>query len=272
MIKLIATDLDGSLLNDEKQTPSDLDWVLEQLEEKGVAFAAVTGRNFHATEPALGERAYKMICVCNNGANIYENGVNTINHPITQNQVHRTITAIREMDNTAPLIFTLDKCYSAPGPESFMEWAKAPYSPIEWVDSYDELYNITDEVYKISVYDGSGQIEDYSYPVLRNEMEKDCAVYISGEIWVDVVNTNASKGAGLRILQEKLGVTKEETMAFGDYHNDATLLAEAGYPFVMENGVQRLKDKYPLRADYNNNGGVTKAITEYVIEKSKQLP
>ena len=271
MIKLIATDLDGSLLNDAKQTPADLDWVLEKLEEMGVAFAAVTGRNFHATEPALGERAYKMICVCNNGANIYENGVNTISHPLTQNQVHRVLTAVKDVANTAPLIFTLDKCYSAPGPDGFMQWAQAPYSPIDWVESYEDLYSITDDVFKISVYDGSGHIEEYSYSVLKEEMEKDCAVYVSGEIWVDVVNTKASKGAGLRLLQEKLGVTKEETMAFGDYHNDVTLLAEAGYPFVMENGVQRLKDKYPLRADYNNNGGVTKAITESVIEKVKSL-
>lgn len=271
MIKLIATDLDGSLLNDEKLPPADLDWVLEKLEEKGIAFAAVTGRNFHATEPALGDRAYKMICVCNNGANIYENGVNIINHPITHNQVHRTITAIKDMENTAPLIFTLDKCYSAPGPDAFMEWAKAPYSPIEWVDSYEDLYKITDEVYKISVFDGSGHVEQYSYPILKEEMGNDAAVYISGEIWVDVVNTNASKGAGLRLLQQKLNATKQETMAFGDYYNDSTLLAEAGYAFVMENGVQRLKDKYPLRADTNNNGGVTKAITEYVIEKTKEL-
>ena len=271
MIKLIATDLDGSLLNDQKQIPENLDYVLEKLAEQGIAFAAVTGRNFDATTPALGDRVYKMICVCNNGANIYENGVNTINHPITQNQVHRTIDAIKNMANTAPLIFTMDRCYSAPGPESFMEWAKAPYSPIDWVEKYEDLYAISDDVYKISVYDGSGEIEKYSYPILKEEMEKDCAVYISGEIWVDIVNTNASKGTGLRMLQEKLGVSKEETMAFGDYHNDVTLLAEAGFPFVMENGVQRLKDRYPLRADSNNNGGVTKAILEYVIEKTKEL-
>ena len=271
MIKLIATDLDGSLLNDDKQIPADLDSVLALLAEKGIAFAAVTGRNFEAVIPALGDRVNKMICVCNNGANIYENGVNIISHPITQNQVHRTLDAIKNMDNTAPLVFTLDKCYSARGPEDFMEWAKAPYSPIEWLDSYEDLYTLNDDVYKISVFDGSGRIENYSYPVLKKELEKDTAVYISGEIWVDVVNTNASKGIGLRLLQEKLNVTKQETMAFGDYHNDATLLAEAGYPFVMENGVQRLKDKYPLRADTNNNGGVTKAITEYVIEKTKEL-
>ena len=271
MIKLIATDLDGSLLNDEKQIPDNLDYVLEKLAEKGVAFAAVTGRNFHATEPALGDRVYKMICVCNNGANIYENGESIISYPLTKERVHCTLDAISDMENTAPLVFTLDKCYSASGPEKFMEWAKAPYSPITWVDSYEQLYNISEDVYKISVFDGSGRIESYSYPVIRNALKRDSAVYISGEIWVDIVSTHASKGEGLKFLQEKFGVTKEETMAFGDYYNDESLLAEAGCPFVMENGVQRLKDKYPRRAGSNNQAGVTNTIIDYVIENNKKL-
>ena len=271
MIKLIASDLDGSLLNDNKQPPADLDNVLNSLKDRGITFAAVTGRNFDATIPALGERAKNMICICNNGANIYEYGINTVNHPLTKEQVHRTLDAIKDMDNTIPLVFTLDRCYAVPGPAGFMEWAKAPYSPLDWFEDYNGLYTIEDDVYKISVYDGSGDIENYSYPVIYKEMQTDTAVYVSGEIWVDIVNINASKGIGLKWLQEKLGVSKEETMAFGDYNNDESLLAQAGYPFVMENGVGRLKEKYSLRADDNNSGGVTKAIKEYVLDNVKQL-
>ena len=60
-------------------------------------------------------------------------------------------------------------------------------------------------------------------------------------------------------------------VSFGDYNNDESLLAQAGYPVVMENGLQRLKEKYALRADDNNSGGVTKAIKEYVLNNIKQL-
>lgn len=271
MIKLIATDLDGSLLDDNKQPPADLDTVLAQLQSMGIAFAAVTGRNFDAVLPALGHRAKQMICVCNNGANIYENGVNTINHPLTKEQVHRTLDAVKNMENTIPLVFTIDKCYTAAGPRGFMEWAANPYSPLDWLDSYDDYYTIADDVYKISVYDGSGRIESYSYPVIRDEMAQDAAVYVSGEIWVDIVSSKASKGYGLQMIMDKLAVSKEETMAFGDYFNDESLLAAAGWPFVMANGVQPLKEKYSHHADSNNSGGVTKAIREYVIDKVKEL-
>ena len=271
MIKLIATDLDGSLLDDNKQLPPDFETVLSQLKDMGIAFAAVSGRNFDAIHPTLGDSINTMICVCNNGANIYEKGVNTVNHPITTDQVHRTLDAIKNMENTVPLLFTMDKCFGVAGPQGFMEWAQRPYSPLEWLDSYGDFYKITDDVYKISVYDGSGDIENYSYPVIRKAMERDTAVYVSGEIWVDIVSNKASKGYGLQLIMDKLGVKKEETMAFGDYFNDETLLAAAGWPFVMENGVQLLKDRYSHHAGSNNNGGVTKAIREYVIEKTKTL-
>ena len=54
MIKLIATDLDGSLLDDNKQLPPDFETVLSQLKDMGIAFAAVSGRNFDAIHPTLG--------------------------------------------------------------------------------------------------------------------------------------------------------------------------------------------------------------------------
>lgn len=271
MIKLIATDLDGSLLDDAKKLPSDFQTVLSQLKEMEIAFAAVSGRNFDAIHPTLGDSVNTMICICNNGANIYEKGVNTLNHPLARNQVHCTLDAVKNMENTVPLLFTMDKCYATSGPQGFMDWAQRPYSPLTWLDSYEDFYKIKDDIYKISVYDGSGNIENYSYPVIRNAVETDAAVYVSGEIWVDIVSRKASKGYGLQLIMERLGVKKEETMAFGDYFNDESLLAAAGYPFVMANGVQPLKDRYPRHADTNNNGGVTKAIREYVIEKTKEL-
>ena len=102
MIKLIATDLDGSLLDDAKQLPPDFQAVLSQLKEMKIAFAAVSGRNFDAIHPTLGDSVNTMICICNNGANIYEKGVNTLNHPLARNQVHRTLDAVKNMENTVP--------------------------------------------------------------------------------------------------------------------------------------------------------------------------
>jgi len=147
-----------------------------------------------------------------------------------------------------------------------MEWAKNPYNEMKWVDSYDRLYNIDEEIFKIAIYDGSGNITGHSYPVLKADFEKEAAVYVSGDIWVDIVNSRASKGEAILEVQKMLGVSKEETMAFGDYYNDESLLDAAGLPFVMEKGVDRLKEKFPLRAGDNNKGGVTATIKEFLLK------
>jgi len=265
MIKLIASDLDGSLLDDDKQLPQDFDEVLAQLKKAGIIFVAASGRNYEATGPVFGEKALDMICICNNGANIYQNGQLIISHSLTKDQVHRSLDIIKNMENTAPLVFTLDKCYAAPGCEGFMQWAAAPYSPLEWLDSYEDFYSIDREIFKISVYDGSGDITGYSYVPLAQEFSGEAAVYISGDIWVDIVNTNASKGIALEQVQTMLGIDKRHTMAFGDYYNDETLLERAEYPFVMEKGVDKLKERFPYRAGDNNKGGVTATIKEFVL-------
>lgn len=266
MIKLIASDLDGSLLNDKKQLPPDFGSVLEKLKKKGITFMAASGRNWAAVEPLFTQWKDNMMFICNNGANIYKNGQLIISHSLTRDQGVRALDLIRTIPGTAPIVFTLEDTVTAPGCEGFMEWAKNPYNEMKWVDSYDRLYNIDEEIFKIAIYDGSGNITGHSYPVLKAEFEKEAAVYVSGDIWVDIVNSRASKGAAILEVQKMLGVTKEETMAFGDYYNDESLLDAAGLPFVMEKGVDRLKEKFPLRAGDNNKGGVTATIKEFLLK------
>ncbi len=265
MIKLIVSDLDGSLLNDDKQLPKDFWDVLKKLNKKGITFVVASGRNFGATLNAFEGRWDNTLWICNNGANVYKDGDQIFSHALTTEQVHRALDILKNVPDTVPLIFTEDKCYTCPGPAGFMEWAKAPYSRLEWVDSIDDLYTVTDDVFKISVYDGSGDIENYSYPPVAKEFNGECGVYISGDIWVDIVNLTASKGNALKEVAAMLGVEKGNIMAFGDYYNDESLLDRAGYPFVMEKGVDLLKNKFPLRAGDNNKGGVTKTIKEFVL-------
>ena len=267
MIKLIASDLDGSLLDDRKQVPRDFEKVVGLLKEKGITFVVASGRNYDATAPVLGEIAREMLCICNNGANIYKNGRQIISHSLTKDQLKRALDIVKGTENTVPLVFTLDKCYAVPGCAGFMEWAADPYSPLTWVDSYDRLYDIEDDIFKISVYDGSGDIINYVYPMLKKEFSGETAVYASGDVWIDVVNLNASKGIAIKQVQQLLGVTKEETMAFGDYYNDESLLDAAGLAYVMDRGVDGLKKKFPLRAGDNNEWGVTETIKKVILNK-----
>jgi len=81
------------------------------------------------------------------------------------------------------------------------------------------------------------------------------------------MDITADKGLAIKQVQSMLNVTKEETMAFGDFYNDIPLLDQAGYAFVMANGTDDMKAKYPYHAASNNEDGVTKAIKEWVLDR-----
>ncbi len=267
MIRLVASDLDGSLLDDNKNLPADFWQVLEKLKEKGIVFVVASGRDFDATANAFGHRIKDTLWICNNGANIYKEGVQIISHSLTKEQVCRTLDIVKNIPDTNPILFTEDCSYTCPGCKGFMEWRQAPYSQMKWVNSFEDLYRLAEkeEIFKISVYDGSGNIENHCYPPVAAEFKNECGVYISGDIWVDIVNLAASKGKALKEVQAMLDITKEETMAFGDYYNDEALLDAAGYPFVMDKGVDLLKSKFSGRAGDNNKGGVTKTIRKVIF-------
>ena len=267
MIKLIASDLDGSLLNDKKELPCDFEQVLTELQNRGITFIVASGRNWAATQPIFAKWENELMFICNNGANIYDRGMLTVSHSLTADQVKRALDLVRTIPGCAPIVFTLEDTITAPGCDSFMEWAANPYNELTWVDSYDDLYKVEGDIFKISIFDGSGNITGHSYPPVRDEFSAEAAVYVSGDIWVDIVNSNASKGIALKNAQQMLGISREETMAFGDYHNDESLLDAAGFPFVMDGGVDLLKEKFPMRAGDNNKGGVTATIKDFVLRK-----
>lgn len=265
MIKLIATDLDGTLINGiTRAVPRDLNEVWDRLNEKGIVFLAASGRDYNGAAQFFGPLADKMMFICDNGANIYDKGRLLETHNIPREGVHRLLQLIDKIDNADPMLCGTKGTYVTAGSPAFMEKMAKHYSPLTWVDN---LYEIDDEIFKVSVYDATGDIKGHTYDPLAEEIGSDFTIHMSANIWVDIMDTSADKGIAIRQVQSMLKVTKEETMAFGDFYNDVPLLDQAGYAFVMANGTDDLKAKYPYQAASNNEDGVTKAIKEWVLDR-----
>ena len=79
---------------------------------------------------------------------------------------------------------------------------------------------------------------------------------------LDISDKNANKGEALKKVQELLGVTKEETMVFGDYHNDIEMIQEANFSFAMGNAHKDIKALAKFSTATNDNNGVEKVIKE----------
>ena len=73
---------------------------------------------------------------------------------------------------------------------------------------------------------------------------------------MDISHMNANKGYALRHIQEKFGISRQETMVFGDYNNDLEMLAMADFSFAMANAHPNVFEAANYRADSNDNNGI----------------
>ncbi|MFR8178319.1 MAG: HAD hydrolase family protein [Christensenellales bacterium] len=76
-------------------------------------------------------------------------------------------------------------------------------------------------------------------PALRAKLEGPLSIILSGEHWVDVMKPGVNKGCAMRGIQQKLGISAAECMAFGDYLNDCELLQAVGESYAMETRIRR---------------------------------
>ena len=264
MIKLIASDMDGTLLDDKKQIPEDFYETIDRLTEKGVRFTVASGRTYAAVEHLFPEDyRTKIDYICDNGAYIVHNGEILEITPLERSAFEEFIKAANEIGGFKLLVCAVGGTYHLPDTEDFnVEVAKFYKNHIEC----DDLLSIDDTIYKLAVCDMQGA-QQRGKPALDAIFGDRLNIQVSGQIWMDVMAGGVSKGSALKKLSEALGIDKSEVMAFGDYYNDMDMLTTAGVSFAMANGHEDIKKITTHIADSNNNGGVTKAIKQYVLDE-----
>lgn len=266
MIRLIATDMDGTLLNSEKQPPADLPAVLDELCRRGIAFAAATGRDHTSVSRNLGSCAEKMMFLCDNGASLYRGAQLLEAHPLPAHLPVRIWQILQRSGATRTLLCAEKTRYCTSDDADFMHQMQRHYP--DTVHCPDPAA-VTEPLFKISVWYPAEDIEAAVLEPLRAALGTEATVLHSAKAWIDIMAGGVDKGAGLRRLAALVGVQPEETMAFGDFYNDIPLLEAAGHPFIMPNAPQDLLERYPhADADWLH-GGVTLTIRRRVLDAAE---
>ncbi|MGN1411371.1 MAG: HAD family hydrolase [Oscillospiraceae bacterium] len=256
-IRLIATDMDGTLLDDYKQLPKDFFKLLNILKSMGIEFIIASGRSYVALEYIFGEYAKSMSFICDNGAYVVINGEVVSVSIIEHQTVKDVIKECYSLENVSPVLCGMeDIYYNKSVKRQFKEEINNFY--INFTD-VDDVLNINDNIFKIAICDLLNPLKN-SYPILNGKFGDTLSVVVSGERWEDVMNKGIDKGYALEIIQNRLNVSIDETMAFGDFYNDIPLLNRAYYSYVMDNANNDMKSYGRFIADKNSNNGVVKAI------------
>lgn len=263
MIKLIATDMDGTLLNSEKQPPADFEEVLDELARRGIAFAAATGRDHTSVARNLGRCAEKMMFLCDNGASLYRGMQLLEAHPLPGALLPRIQEVLQKAGVSHTLLCAEKNRYCTGTDAEFLEQMLRLYPNTSLCGN---MTDITEPLFKISIRYPGEDIGELLLQPLREALGAEASVLHSAKAWIDIMAGGVDKGEGLRRLCQLLGIDAAQAMAFGDYYNDLPLLEAAGHPFIMPNAPQDLQDRYPHAAADWNHGGVTLTIRQLLLD------
>ena len=240
-IKLVAMDLDNTLLDSEKQISKHTEEVLKEAIRRGVYIVPATGRIFKAIPEFLRDIPGVRYAVCCNGATVYDQKENKIiytNH-LPKETVFSLFDILEKYHCTRDIYQNgqgyMERCY------------------------FDHLaeYGVSDHVLKL--------VRDTRLPL--DDLRKYIAS-VSSSLGnnIEINQIGCDKGDGLLHLAEQIGLSMDEVMACGDAGNDTMMIKAVGTGVVMENGQPDLKEIADFVTKTNNEDGVAYAIEKLVFE------
>lgn len=262
MIRLIASDLDGTLLLPGGVLPEETFPLIEKLHEKGILFCVASGRQYESLLRLFAPVRDKVLFIAENGALVYYRGENLFCTPLPSSAVPDVLRAVRGIEGACPLVCCALGAYAEDTLPSFLSECTRYYPLFRRVERLEGQAFC--KVCKIAVYNenGSASAGDALAALLP-----DLRVTVSGKVWTDVSLKEVNKGNALSAVLRLFSLKKEECMAFGDYMNDYEMLLVCGQAFVTENGYPPLIEKIGRTVPANTQKGVLQKIRELIGEQ-----
>ena len=270
MYKIIATDLDGTLLKADQTISEETKKVLAQLDERGVIFLPSTGRTAYELPPVLQNLPFlKYVCYCN-GAGIYDviNQKSIVEINVDNATLLKTLQYADEHDIYPTVVVDNVRFVNATeeGTIDFEIMKHAPKAIIENTTPVNNLYKMFEEngkdCQKLLFYIDESADKDGIMADLKETFPGLC-ISSSGRFNIELNHKNANKGDSLLQLCEFLGLDIKDTIGFGDSDNDIDLLKTAGLSVVTANGNDNAKQYADEICDSCDNDGVRKTLEKY---------
>lgn len=265
-VKLVSTDMDGTLLNTNGEVSKHFFELFSELQELGVTFVAASGRQYYSIIDKLKTIKDDIYVIAENGALTMHKDRELQTTEINRETYLELLEIAKTLKGSQVILCGRKKGYIEDYGQDFIDMFTEYYDRYEIVE---DLEAVTDDLYlKIAICNQKGA-EKYLYPALQH-LEDKLKVKVSGEIWLDLSHNLANKGYALEQLQNKLSITPEETMVFGDYNNDLEMMSQAKYSFAMQNAHPNVKAVANYSTKSNNENGVEYMLSK-MIEAKKTL-
>lgn len=271
-IKLIAFDLDGTILNRDHEISERSVTALKQASEQGIHIVPATGRSYSEIPINLREQSFIRYVITMNGAQVYDTREKKVLHR-AEIAAEKAVQLVTYMD-TLPVIYEclqegrgwMDRTFYDRIDEfikasTYRELLKNTRTPVE--NLRDLIDRRNKPVQKLQMF-----FKDLSFhgDILRTMPEKYPDMAISASIGsnIEINSKEASKGNALCVLCNYLNLDVADTIAFGDGLNDISMLRMAGIGVAMANSVPEILEISDAVTENNDSDGVALAIEKYV--------
>lgn len=257
-IKLVVTDMDGTLLNSRHEVSDRFFELHQQLRDRDILFVAASGRQYHSIVDKLAPIRDHILVIAENGGLVMQRDEELLSVPLPKGIKEKALQDIQGIEGACPVFCGKEAAYIASSQAGDFESILK-----EYYTSYkvlDQLEDHQGELLKIAIYHMK-DAEKFIYPKMK-EFEDRLKVKVSGEHWVDLSDNNAHKGHALEKIQEKYNISPAQTLVFGDYNNDLEMLALSDHSVAMANAHPNVVNASRYQTASNDDNGV-----EQVLEK-----
>ena len=269
-IKVIATDMDGTLLDPRGQLDLPrLEKILDKLDHRGVRFVIATGNEVHRMRQLLGHLAERVVLVVANGARIFENNELIQAQTWDDAMVERALAHFKGRECQDQFVVTaMNGGFVKKGTvftelDKFMtpEMIEKLYQRMNFVDEFDS--SLFGGVLKMSMVVGEERLDSVLQEI-NDLFDGHVRAVSSGYGCIDILQDGIHKAWGLVELLKRWDLKPEQIMAFGDSENDIEMLELAGISYAMENAEEAVKRVATKVAPANSQAGVYKVLENWL--------
>ncbi|QNH55215.1 HAD family hydrolase [Selenomonas timonae] len=262
MIRLIFSDMDGTLLDENGKLPAGFGAMYERLKERGIRFAPASGRQYASLMQTFAAWRDELIFVAENGTMVMEHDRELFSSPVDRALALDVMRTGEQIGGVRSVLCGKKQGYlhsADDAPEFRAELAKY----VSQSAVVEDFASVDDLPIKMSFCDFTGHAQEKILPVMQAYADR-LQVSLSSTEWVDLYNLGVSKGVAARQIQARLGIAPDECAAFGDYENDLDLMDAVTHSFAMENAIPAVKERARHMAPSNSADGVM-AVCERIL-------
>lgn len=264
-IRLIATDMDGTLLNSNHEVSHRFFKLFQELKRYNILFVAASGRPYYSILEKLCSIKNDITIVAENGGIVIKNETVLSSTPISKDKLPHIVSLFDNLEEVNAVFCTQNKAYFKISDSKLLNTLIEYYPDFKQINKTED---IPEDIIKIALYHEACS-ETHIYPHFKN-LSSDYGVKVSGKNWVDISDNSANKGEAIKLLQNRHNISREETLVFGDYNNDLDMLKQAEYSFAMENAHQNVKHIANYQTKSNDEFGV-ELILEKLLQAKKAI-